>query len=196
MSDRWSRLTAEVGRFATSGTIASVVAFVLFNWLVHWEFGVGAGGWLNDHAITGFVIANTFSTVVTYYLSRWWAFRHREPVGALGGSVTFFAISVASLIIPVICLWISRNLLDLTTALADNIAANVVGLFLGFVARFFAFRTFVFQRREPGVEARADAAAVAAVAAAGDESPGAESDRAGDGVDDGEEPAYPRNSQV
>lgn len=148
MSDRWSRRVSEVSRFATSGTIASIVAFLIFNWLVHWDFGAGYGGWLHQHAITGFVIANTASILVTYYLSRQWAFRHREPVGAMGGAVTFFAISVISLVIPVFCLWASRNLLGFETAVADNIAANVVGLFLGFVARFFAFRTFVFRHRE------------------------------------------------
>lgn len=166
MSDRWSRLVAEVSRFATTGTIASIVAFLVFNWLVHWGFGRGYGGWLHDHAITGFVIANTLSILVTYHLSRQWAFRHRQPVGVAGGVVTFFVISVVSLVIPVACLWVSRNLLDLTTALSDNIAANVVGLFLGFVARFFAFRAFVFQHRDDG---------------------------AGPGET---EPSYPRNSQV
>lgn len=174
MSDRWARLTAEVSRFATSGTIASLVAFCMFNWLVHWGFGRGWGGWLHDHAITGFVIANTASILVTYYLSRWWAFRHREPVGALGGVPVFFAISVVSLVIPVMCLWVSRNLLDLTSAVADNISANLVGLFLGFLARFFAFRKFVFQHRTEPV-------------AAGP---------AGPDADEVDKPVYPRNTQV
>lgn len=145
MSIRWRGLAGEFSRSATIGTIASIAAFILFNWLVHWSPGYTAP--LNEHAITGFVIANTLSILLTYQLSRWWAFRHREPVGFAGGVVTFYVISVASLIIPVMCLWISRNVLDYETALADNIAANVVGLFLGFVARFFAFRTFVFQKK-------------------------------------------------
>ncbi|MGH3362723.1 MAG: GtrA family protein [Nocardioides sp.] len=150
MSNRWRPLAGEFSRSATIGTIASIAAFVLFNWLVHWSPGYVAP--LHDHAITGFVIANTLSILLTYQLSRWWAFRHREPVGFAGGVLTFYAISVISLVIPVACLWVSRNLLDYETALADNISANVVGLFLGFVARFFAFRTFVFQRRTEASE--------------------------------------------
>ncbi len=145
MNTRWGPLVGEFSRSATIGTIASIAAFILFNWLVHWSPGYDAP--LHDHAITGFVIANTLSILLTYQLSRWWAFRHREPVGLAGGVLMFYAISVVSLVIPVICLWISRNVLGYETALADNISANLVGLFLGFVARFFAFRTFVFQDR-------------------------------------------------
>jgi putative flippase GtrA len=145
MFDKGGRLAGEFGRFATTGTVASLVAIGLFNWLAHWDLGIGAGGaLLHDHAITAFLIANGASVLLTYYLSRWWAFRHRRVVGAFGGMLTFYAISVGSLIIPVSCLWFSRNVLELTSATADNIAANVVGLFLGFVARFALFSTFVF----------------------------------------------------
>lgn len=150
MDNRWRPLAGEFSRSATIGTIASIAAFILFNWLVHWSPGYDAP--LHDHAITGFVIANTLSILLTYQLSRWWAFRHREPVGLAGGVPMFYAISVVSLVIPVICLWISRNVLGYETALADNISANVVGLFLGFVARFFAFRRFVFQSRAATTE--------------------------------------------
>ncbi len=142
------RLATEFGRSATIGTISSLVAIALFNWLVHWDFGVGAGGWLNSHAITAFVIANGASILLTYQLSRAWAFRHREASGPYGGVLVFYAISVGSLVIPVACLWFSRNVLELTSATADNIAANVVGLFLGFVTRFALFRVFVFRDRE------------------------------------------------
>jgi putative flippase GtrA len=145
---RWQRLAGEFGRSAVAGTIASIVAFVLFNLLVHWDPGYDEAP-LNDRAITGFVIANVVSTLLTYQLSRTWAFRHRQAVGFAGGVGAFFLISAASLVIPVACLWISRNVLDYDSALADNVAANVIGLFLGFVTRFFAWRTFVFQAR-PG----------------------------------------------
>ena len=149
MGERWQRLAGEFGRSAVAGTIASIVAFVIFNLLVHWDPGYDEAP-LNDHAVTGFVIANVLSTVLTYQLSRTWAFRHREPVGFAGGVPSFFVISGVSMLIPVACLWISRNVLDNDSALADNLAANVVGLFLGFVARFFAWRTFVFQSNGTG----------------------------------------------
>ena len=36
------------------GTVASLVAAGLFNWLVHWEPG-GAGAWLNGYPVTAFL---------------------------------------------------------------------------------------------------------------------------------------------
>src|SRR3546814_17758069 len=49
--------------------------------------------------------------------------------------------------LPIACLWISRNLLDQDSAFADNIAANVVGLGLGMVARFYLFRQVIFSQK-------------------------------------------------
>ena len=141
-------MAGEFVRSATTGTVASLVAIALFNWLVHWDPGTGAGAWLHAHAITAFLVANGASILLTYALTRWWAFRHRRTSGPLGGVPMFFAISVGSLAIPVACLWFSRNVLELSSATSDNVAANVVGLFLGFVTRFALFRELVF--RHPG----------------------------------------------
>ena len=142
------RLAGEFARSATTGTAASLVAIGLFNWLVHWDPGTGAGAWLHDHAITAFLLANGVSILVTYALSRWWAFRNRRASGPLGGVPMFFVISVGSLVIPVACLWFSRNVLELSSATSDNISANVVGLALGFVTRFGLFRSLVFRHRD------------------------------------------------
>ena len=144
------RLAGEFVRSATTGTVASLVAIGLFNWLVHWDPGHGTGAWFHDHAITAFLIANGVSILLTYALSRWWAFRNRQAYGPLGGVPMFFVISVGSLVIPVACLWFSRNVLELSSATADNVAANAVGLFLGFVTRFALFRSLVFRPAEVG----------------------------------------------
>jgi putative flippase GtrA len=143
------RLADEFGRSALIGTLSSVVAALLFNWLVHWE-PLGQGAWLEERPVTGFVLANSVSMLLTYQLSRVWAFRHREATGFLGGAPLFFLISTRSLVIPVACLWVSRHVLGLDSAIADNLAANVVGLFLGFVTRFWLFRLLVFRRRTTG----------------------------------------------
>jgi len=90
------------------------------------------------------VLANLVGMAVSYRGSRSWAFRHREVVGAAGGRVAFFVINTVTMAIPLFFLGVSRYVLDLDSALADNIAANVVGLGLGTAARFWAFRRFVF----------------------------------------------------
>jgi len=151
VTPQWQRLAGEFSRSAVAGTISSIAAFLLFNALVHWDPGYDEP-LLGAHVITGFVIANVLSTLLTYWLSRSWAFRGRDTAGFAGGVVAFFLISWVSLVIPVTCLWISRNVFNNDSALADNIAANVVGLFLGFVTRFFAWRAFVFPNREQEAE--------------------------------------------
>ena len=43
---------------------------------------------------------------------------------------------------------VSHDVLGYTSRLADNISANVVGLALGAVFRFWTYRKFVFRRTE------------------------------------------------
>ncbi|MDP2014193.1 MAG: GtrA family protein, partial [Actinomycetota bacterium] len=42
------------------------------------------------------------------------------------------------------CLYISHYVLGLTSALADNLSANVIGLGLGTLFRFWSYRKWVF----------------------------------------------------
>jgi putative flippase GtrA len=137
------RLAAEGVRFLAVGGVATVVALVLFNLLVHGPFGT-SGGPMNDWPLTALVVANLVGMVVSYRGSRSWAFRNRQVVGPAGGRLAFFGINTVTMGIPLLCLAASRYLLDLDSALADNVAANVIGLGLGMAARFWAFRRFVF----------------------------------------------------
>lgn len=158
MGHRMQRLLGEATKFLTVGGLATLVAFVLFNALVHGYFA--GPGPLHEQPILAFVIANTVGMVVSYRGSRSWAFRHRETAGAAGGRVAFFVINAVSMAIPLGCLAISRYVLGLTDAFSDNVAANVVGLGLGTAARFWAFRRFIFlsPRRARAREAGAAAA--------------------------------------
>jgi putative flippase GtrA len=143
MGRRLQRLAAEGAKFLAVGGVATLVAFVLFNALVHGFFGDPTGP-MNDWPLTAFVLANLVGMAVSYRGSRSWAFRHREPVGAAGGRVSFLVINLVTMAIPLLCLAISRYVLELDSAVADNVAANVIGLGLGMAARFWAFRRFVF----------------------------------------------------
>ena len=52
-----------------------------------------------------------------------------------------------SWVVPLASLAFSRYVLGLSSALADNVAANLVGLGLGTVLRFWALRSAVFSAR-------------------------------------------------
>lgn len=141
------RLLGESGKFAVVGIVSTLVSVLTFNLLVHGYWFLDDAP-LRDHAIIAYVVASFAGMVVSYRGSRSWVFRHREPTHPDGGRTAFLIINVATMLLPIACLWFTRNVLALEDPLSDNISANVVGLFLGFVARFFLFRRFVFRDRE------------------------------------------------
>lgn len=142
------RLLGESGKFAVVGIVATIVSVLTFNLLVHGYWFIDEAP-LQDHAILAYVIASAAGMVVSYRGSRSWAFSEREPTHPDGGRTAFLVINVVTMLLPIACLWFTRNVLGLEDPFSDNISANVVGLFLGFVARFFLFRRFVFRDREP-----------------------------------------------
>jgi putative flippase GtrA len=145
MGSRWQRFLAEVGRFLAVGGLATIVALILFNWLVH-GYTTGREALLHDHVILAYVLANTVGMAISYRGSRSWAFRDRPPRQADGGRLAFLVINVVTMGLPIGCLWVSRDVLGLDDPISDNIAANVIGLAMGLVARFYLFRRFVFRR--------------------------------------------------
>ena len=145
MGVRWQHFLAEVGRFLAVGGLATLVALLLFNLLVH-GFNTEHRALLSDHVILAYVLANTVGMMISYRGSRSWAFRDRPPRQADGGRLAFVLINVGTMALPIGCLWVSRNVLGLDDPISDNISANVLGLFLGLVARFYLFRALVFQR--------------------------------------------------
>lgn len=143
MGRRMHRLASEAAKFLTVGGVATLVAFVIFNGLVHGYFGSPAP--MSNLPLVAFVIANMVGMVVSYRGSRSWAFRDREAVGPAGGRVAYFVINTASMAIPLLCLAFSRYVLSYEDPVSDNISANVIGLGLGTLARFWAIRTFIFK---------------------------------------------------
>lgn len=146
MGQRSRSLIDETARFLAVGGVATLVAFVIFNFLVH-GFYLTSNPWLAAHPTLAYIIANSIGMVISYRGTKLWAFKNRETYHADGGRTAYVAINLATMTLPVGCLWISRNLLDLDSAFADNIAANVVGLGLGMVARFYLFRQVIFSHK-------------------------------------------------
>ena len=143
MTSTSRRLAGEIWRYLAVGLGATIAAVTLFNLLVH---GLNTGGWapLNDHPYLGYVLANLVGTVISYRGTRSWAFRHRATTHPDGGRTAFVAISVATMSIPMACLWVSRNALGLDDPISDNVSANLVGLGLANAARFVLTRQLVF----------------------------------------------------
>ena len=149
MGGRVRRISGEAAKFSAVNAVATVVAIVLFNLLVHGVPGLYTPGPLNGWPVTSWFLANCVGMVISYYGSRHYAFKHRRPSGPAGGAMWYALVNLGSFVIPMACLWVSRNGLGWDSALADNVSANVVGALIAMLFRFWAFRRFVF-RRHPG----------------------------------------------
>jgi putative flippase GtrA len=144
-------VVVEIGRFMVTGGLSTLASFIVFNFLAHGLY-VTSDPWLGDQPLTSLVLANLVGMVVSYQLSRNWAFRHRPPVHADGGRTAFFLINLATLPLSVVTLWFSRHVLGLTDPLSDNLFGNVIGALIGQVARFYLFRRYVFRQPVPRLD--------------------------------------------
>jgi putative flippase GtrA len=139
-----SILIREVIKFGVVGAVAFVVDIGLFNLL---RFGGGEGP-LYDRPLTAKAVSVTAATLVAWLGNRYWTFRHRRRAAAAHELALFVVFNVAGMLIALACLGFSHYVLDLRTPLADNISANGVGLVLGTLFRFWAYRSFVFSKDE------------------------------------------------
>ena len=146
--ERHRRRIVEAGRFLAVGGVATLVALILFNLLVH-GFATSGHAPLADHVLRAYVIANTVGMIVSYRGTRSWAFRDRPPVQPDGGRFAFVVINLVTMLLPIGCLAFSRNVLGLDDPISDNLSANVLGLSLGLVSRFYLFRVVIFRSPPP-----------------------------------------------
>jgi putative flippase GtrA len=146
--DLWSSLRSLVGRLAKFGVVggcAYVVDVAVFNVLLY----VGEHPLLFGMPIVAKVISTSLATVVAWLGNRYWTFRGRTNERALREFITFACACTAGLLITLATLWVSHYVLGFTSVLADNLAANVVGVAFGTAFRFFAYSRFVFPSRLP-----------------------------------------------
>ena len=135
-------LYRELVKFGAVGAIAFVVDLSVFNLL---RTGiVGGEHGLAEKPLTAKTIAVVTATIVAWLGNRYWTFRRRRRASRRREFTLFLFMNVGGLGIALACLWFSHYLLGLDSALADNIAGNVIGLGLGTIFRFWTYRQFVF----------------------------------------------------
>jgi putative flippase GtrA len=134
---RLQGLIHEMAKFGLVGLSALVVDIGLFNLLLYF-------GPLDGKPLTAKVVSVAAATTVAYFGNRFWTFKHRGRTSFAREYVLFFALNGVAMLIAVGCLWVSHYALGFESALADNISANVIGLGLGTMFRFWSYRKFVF----------------------------------------------------
>jgi len=144
-------LFGELAKFGTVGALSFLVDIAIFNAVLL----------VLDKPLTAKIISTVFSATNAFLLNRAWSFKHRERTTVRREYGTFFVLNVVGLSISLLCLAVSHYVLGFESRLADNIAANGVGLVLGTTFRFWSYRRFVWAAPAAVAEAAADGDAAA-----------------------------------
>lgn len=127
-------------RFAVIGGAGLVTDVGVFTLLRSETLGL-----LDHKPITCKVVSVVVATLVTWLGNRYWTYRHRTTASVAREVVLFAVMNAVAAGIALACLAVSHYLLGFRSLLADNVAANGVGLVLGMAFRFVAYRYVVFR---------------------------------------------------
>lgn len=142
---RLRRLVRELAKFGTVGAAGMVVDLGLFNLLV---FG---GEAFAQHPLPARALSIAVATVVTYLGNRFWTWRH-APRRAIQREYTlFFLLNGIGMAINLMVLWLATDVLGVTGPIWTNLA-NLIGIGLGTLFRFWSYRRFVFRVSAPVTE--------------------------------------------
>jgi len=142
------KMRKELSKFGVIGLVAYVIDLTVFNLL---RFAGGEGP-LYDKPLTAKVFSVLVATTFAYFGNRHWTFKDRTRSSFRREYGLFFAFNAVGMIISLSCLWISHYLLGFDSALADNVSANVIGLILGTIFRFWGYHNWVFPNDVSSVE--------------------------------------------
>lgn len=153
----------ELVKFGIVGAAAFVIDLGIANLLWHTV--------LSDKVTTARVIAGLLATLFAWYGNRVWTFRRRDRHrGARAELALFVVVNAVALGISTATLVLTHYGLGLDTVLADN-ASTVLGIALGTLFRFWAYRRYVFPDvvgSPPGAPTMARGTAAAGSSAASD----------------------------
>lgn len=132
----FSLLWREIMKFGTVGGIAYVIDSTIFIFLRE--------GALSHRTLVAGIIASVVATAFSWLANRYWTFRHRRRSALWRELALFCLMNAIGIGIATFCLFISHYVLGFQTTHADFIAKNVIGLVLGTIFRFLAYRYWVF----------------------------------------------------
>ncbi len=138
----------EAAKFGVIGIIAMFIDLGIFNLLILTSFG--------HRPLTAKVISVAVATTFAYFGNRYWTFRDSERTSVAREYILFFVLNGVGMMISLSVLWFSHYALGLTGWLADNISANIIGLALGTIFRFWSYRKWVFLKASEPVELSAE----------------------------------------
>ena len=136
-------LTPEVRTFLAVGGAGYVVDVVAFNLLR----SVQPFATLDPSVAR--TLAVLLAMVVTYLGNRTLTWRHQSSGNRRREVALFVLFNIVGFGFSALTLALSHDVLGLTSRLADNISANVIGLALGTIFRYLTYKRFVFAPPSP-----------------------------------------------
>ncbi|HAM21955.1 MAG TPA: GtrA family protein [Actinobacteria bacterium] len=136
---KFEKIISEAAKFGVVGLMALVIDVGLFNLLL-----VADSSMFASKPLTAKVISVTAATTFAYFGNRFWTFRDRGRTSYRREYVLFFVLNIIGMGIALGCLWFTHYALGFDSIVADNISANVIGLALGTIFRFWSYRKWVF----------------------------------------------------
>jgi len=140
--ERFRLLIHEGAKFGIIGAIGVVIYNLVNSWV---HFGLGSG------PLTAATVAVIVTTIISYLANRYWSFRHRERSSVPRETVMFFALNGVGLLIQWAVVGFAYYGLGDTSKLG-NFIANNVGIVLGTLFRFWAYRKWVWTAPESAPE--------------------------------------------
>ena len=132
-------LYREAIKFGVIGAVAFVIDMGSFNLLRRTL--------LEEKPTAAVIVSASIATAFAWVGNRSWTFRHRRSRPAHHEAALFAGTNGVALVIQAAAVAFSNYVLDFSSLTADNVA-KVVGIALGTLFRFWAYRRFVF-REEP-----------------------------------------------
>lgn len=132
----FSLLWREIMKFGAVGGVAYIIDSTIFIFLRE--------GALSHRTLVAGILASVVATAFSWLANRYWTFRHRRRSALWRELALFCLMNAIGIGIATFCLFISHYVLGFQTTHADFIAKNVIGLVLGTIFRFLAYRYWVF----------------------------------------------------
>ncbi|MGN9783582.1 GtrA family protein [Nonomuraea sp. ZG12] len=131
---RFADLVHELTKFGTIGAAAFVIDTGMYNlFLLVLDWG----------PMTSKVLATVISASFAYAGNRFWTFRHREQSGLGREYFLFFLLNGIALLFGLLVIGFTSLTLKLNDPVSLNIA-NIVGVGLGTLFRFWSYKKWVF----------------------------------------------------
>ncbi|WP_372696914.1 GtrA family protein [Arthrobacter sp. JSM 101049] len=143
----FTMLWREVMKFGVVGGVAFVIDTTIFVWMMN--------GPMHGSEVKAKIVAGMVATMFSWVANRYWTFRHRRRASVVRELVLFIIMNGIGLFIAAACVWVTKYWIGLTDPTSLFIAGSVVGLVLGTIFRFFAYRFWVFTEEldaEPGFD--------------------------------------------